>query len=271
MEGREKVPKSTKFYDFAAALPLVILYLMGIAALVSNLIAEWAELLHSFSAALVLNIVYQVATIIFLGLMLALFVVRRPPKNCVKGIAPRLAGLIGSNLQLLFLTLPRAEISFPILAASTAVTVIGLGASIYVAGFLGRSFSIVPQARGLVMAGPYRWVRHPLYAAEFVTLFGVMWQFAQPWSFLIVISVIAAQFLRMHYEEKVLAESYPAYRNYMARTGQIVPRRPRAQREKRRLRALSPARSRPLRSETSRKRIAAFSKRRKCNPFFRSP
>jgi protein-S-isoprenylcysteine O-methyltransferase Ste14 len=67
-------------------------------------------------------------------------------------------------------------------------------------------------------------VRHPLYVAEFITLFGIMWQFAQPGAFFIVLGVAACQFLRMHYEEKVLTESFPDYRAYMAKTGRIVPR-----------------------------------------------
>jgi protein-S-isoprenylcysteine O-methyltransferase Ste14 len=205
-------------------LPLVVLYFFGIAALISKLISEWTDLLHSFTAVLVLNVAYQIATIVFLGLMLTLFVIRRPPKNRAKGVLPRLAGFMGANLQLLFLALPRVENSFPVLAASTAVTVLGLVASIYVAWFLGRSFSIFAQARGLVTSGPYRWVRHPLYVAEFVTLFGIMWQFAQPWAFFIVLGVMSFQFLRMHYEEKVLAESFPDYHVYMTRTGRLFPR-----------------------------------------------
>jgi protein-S-isoprenylcysteine O-methyltransferase Ste14 len=205
-------------------MPLVVLYFIGIAALVSKLISEWAELLASFTVVLALNVVYQIATILFLGLMLTLFVVRRLPKNYAKGVLPRAAAIIGANLQLLFLALPRVQNSFPVLVASTIVTVIGLVGSIYIAAFLGRSFSILPQARGLVTTGPYRLVRHPLYIAEFIALFGIIWQFAQPWAFFIVIAIVAAQFLRMHYEEKVLAETYPAYRSYMLRTGRLFPR-----------------------------------------------
>ena len=33
---------------------------------------------------------------------------------------------------------------------------------------LGRSFGIMPRARGLVQSGLYRWVRHPIYLGEFL-------------------------------------------------------------------------------------------------------
>jgi protein-S-isoprenylcysteine O-methyltransferase Ste14 len=42
---------------------------------------------------------------------------------------------------------------------------------------LGRSFSVVPQARGLVRGGPYSFVRHPLYLAEEIALLGILLQF----------------------------------------------------------------------------------------------
>ena len=216
--------KFAKIQDFAAAMPLAVLYFIWIAGLVSRLSSEWPELLNSFTVARALNVVYEVATILFLYLVMTLLAFRRLPEHYAKGVLPRAAAIIGANLQLLSLALPRAQLSFPVLAASTVATIVGLAGSIYVAAFLGRSFSVFPQARGLVTAGPYRFVRHPLYVAEQIAVFGIMWQYAQPWASFIIVASLAAQFLRMHYEEKVLAEIYPAYRAYMARTGSIFPR-----------------------------------------------
>ncbi len=213
-----------KVYDFAATLPLILCYGIGIAGLCVRLAADSAALRDSFTATGLLNAVYESGTIVFLTLLMSLFVFRRVPTNGAKGVLPRAAAILGANIQFLFLLLPRVENSFPILLASTLVTLAGLFGSIYAASFLGRSFSIMPQARKLVTAGPYRLVRHPLYLAEQIALFGIMWQFAQPFAFLIVITGFAIQFVRMHYEEQVLAETYPAYRAYMRTTGRILPR-----------------------------------------------
>ncbi|HXJ03228.1 MAG TPA: isoprenylcysteine carboxylmethyltransferase family protein [Micropepsaceae bacterium] len=218
------MPKFRKFQDFAATMPLVVLYFVWIAEFVPNLASEFASLRQSFSAVLVLNVLYEIATILFLSLVVSLFALRRLPQNRAKGALPRAAAIVGANLQLLFLTLPQVQNGIAVLAVSTAVTVIGLAGSIYFASVLGRSFSILPQARGLVTTGPYRFVRHPLYIAEQVAVFGIMWQFQQPWAFLIFAASVAAQFPRMHYEEKVLSETYPAYWAYMARTGRLFPR-----------------------------------------------
>jgi protein-S-isoprenylcysteine O-methyltransferase Ste14 len=220
----EPVRRLTKIYDFAAAVPLIVLYLVWIASFFSSLISEVHRLSDAFTAVTALSIVYEIATILFLSLVVSLFVFRRLPENHAKGVLPRLAAMIGANIQLLFLAVPQVDNSPAVLAASTAVTVAGLAGSIYFASVLGGSFSVLPQARGLVTHGPYRFVRHPLYVAEQIAVFGVMWQYQQPWAFLIFAASVSAQFARMHYEEKVLAETYPAYRAYMARTGRIIPR-----------------------------------------------
>ena len=50
--------------------------------------------------------------------------------------------------------------------ASTACVLIGMIMMLVTIRHLGRSFSLVPQARNVVQTGPYRWIKHPLYLAE---------------------------------------------------------------------------------------------------------
>jgi protein-S-isoprenylcysteine O-methyltransferase Ste14 len=42
-------------------------------------------------------------------------------------------------------------------------------------------------------------------------------QLIQPWAFLVALGSLIAQIARMHYEEQVLAETFPSYRAYMSR------------------------------------------------------
>src|SRR5712671_2760530 len=46
--------------------------------------------------------------------------------------------------------------------------------ALYSLSYLGRAFSIVPEARGLVTSGPYRFVRHPIYLGEIVAGVGLV-------------------------------------------------------------------------------------------------
>jgi protein-S-isoprenylcysteine O-methyltransferase Ste14 len=213
----------SKIYDVAAALPLIVIYAAGISVLALLTASELSQLLHEFRATTAVLVAMNVVTIAFSGLQIALFIVRRLPEQRAAGFWPRASAIVGSNGALIFLFLPRAHESPALLVASTLVAVVGFAASIIVAATLGRSFSILPQARKLVINGPYRWVRHPLYLAQLITISGLMWQFVQPWAFLIACVTAAMQFPRMHYEERILAETYPPYRAYMARTKRLIP------------------------------------------------
>ena len=49
----------------------------------------------------------------------------------------------------------------------------GLAMSIYAILWLGRSMGIVVSVREVVLAGPYRWVRHPIYMGYLFVLLGM--------------------------------------------------------------------------------------------------
>ena len=82
---------------------------------------------------------------------------------------------------------------------------------------------IMPEARKLVTAGPYAYVRHPLYAVEIITIIGTAVQFTAPWSWVIALAVVALLWIRSHYEEQVLQAAYPEYGAYRARTARFIP------------------------------------------------
>lgn len=94
---------------------------------------------------------------------------------------------------------------------------------------LGRNWSQTLELREsqrLVTGGVYKYVRHPMYAAFF------LWGFVQPlllsnwiagWSHLLSFSVL--YFLRVGREERMMLDEFgEEYREYMKRTGRVVPR-----------------------------------------------
>jgi protein-S-isoprenylcysteine O-methyltransferase Ste14 len=88
---------------------------------------------------------------------------------------------------------------------------------------LGRSFSIMAEARRLVTDGPYAIVRHPLYLAEQIAILGAFIQFASPWAVVIVVVQFGCQVQRMRNEESVLLLSFPDYAAYKERTARLIP------------------------------------------------
>lgn len=79
--------------------------------------------------------------------------------------------------------------------------------------FLRRSFGIAPANRGIKRDGPYRFVRHPMYAGYLAVHVGIM--VLMPSALNLVIYTIGwwAQLLRLRAEERLLTQD-PAYRAY---------------------------------------------------------
>jgi protein-S-isoprenylcysteine O-methyltransferase Ste14 len=100
----------------------------------------------------------------------------------------------------------------------------GLAFSLASVAFLGRCFGILPDVRGLVVRGPYRYVRHPLYLGELTAAVGIVVGSRHPWAaagaWLVCLGL---QIARTHYEESNLRAEFPEYDQYAARTKRIVP------------------------------------------------
>lgn len=84
---------------------------------------------------------------------------------------------------------------------------------------LGKSFSIIPEAKDLVQRGIYSKIRHPIYFGFSLTVIG--WAMIAP-SFLttlLVLGAICSSFVRMYFEEKKLVKAFGEhYRSYRRRT-----------------------------------------------------
>jgi protein-S-isoprenylcysteine O-methyltransferase Ste14 len=119
--------------------------------------------------------------------------------------------------------LPKIVPSATLATISLVLIVMGTLGSIAALAWLGKGFAIFPQARQLVTNGPYRFVRHPLYLCEQISLFGICLQYVQPWGLLIAVAGLGLQFPRMHYEEEVLARAFPEYRSYARSVPLLVP------------------------------------------------
>jgi protein-S-isoprenylcysteine O-methyltransferase Ste14 len=202
-----------KLYDLATAAPLIIWLCLGIVGSVLRI----AEGLPA------IGIGSHFATIIFLVLVIVFLSVRRPAIRKAPGLAPRLAALAGCVLPSLIALLPRFNPSPSSADITSAIAFLGTIVAIISVFSLGRSFSVFPQARRLVTNGPYRIVRHPLYLAELAVAIAIVWDIEQPWPILILCFAGAVQIMRMHFEERILLETFPSYREYAKRTARLVP------------------------------------------------
>lgn len=94
--------------------------------------------------------------------------------------------------------------------------------------FGARSFHATanPTEGGLVTSGPYRFWRHPIYAAVLLFVWtGVFTQGAPPSLIAILLAAAAtlAVAARIYSEELLLNASFPGYAEYAARTKRVIP------------------------------------------------
>jgi protein-S-isoprenylcysteine O-methyltransferase Ste14 len=164
-----------------------------------------------------------ISKIVFISLIVALLLIRRQPVSKASGLQPRVTAIIGTFMVGLIALFPAAN---PTLAQSiVGLVLIASGSALSAAaiGCLGRSFSIMAEARELVTHGLYAVVRHPLYVAEEIAVFGaVVINFSLPVLLLLVVH-IGFQIQRARNEEVVLSETFPDYEDYRQRTPRFIP------------------------------------------------
>ena len=169
------------------------------------------------------EVVSRSSTILFLGLLSILFIIRLEPIKKAKGILPRVLAVAGTFSMALVTTFPRANLSLTQTVITSLVSLVGTGLSVFALAHLGRSFSVMAEARRLVTSGPYRIVRHPLYVFEAVASLGILLQFFSFYSVLIYIAHCFLQVQRMKNEEAVLEGVFPEYQTYRLKTARVIP------------------------------------------------
>lgn len=109
------------------------------------------------------------------------------------------------------------------IALAAAFMLAGTVLAFWSAWYLGSSFSLLPQARRLVTSGPYRYVRHPIYLGGLLITLGEVWLRFSALVVILNVVFVAAQVVRLRYEENLLARTFPEYRSYCARTSALIP------------------------------------------------
>jgi protein-S-isoprenylcysteine O-methyltransferase Ste14 len=88
---------------------------------------------------------------------------------------------------------------------------------------LGRSFGLVPANRGVVIAGPYTLVRHPIYAGYLISHVAFACAYPTAWNISVLVVTDVALVLRALCEERVLAADLK-YQMYCRRVAwHLVP------------------------------------------------
>ena len=223
-DGRLERFRKTKTYDLLAALPLMAWFGLGtwnesqqILEHVRRIASDAEDLLGA------LQLLAIAGSVTFSALLIITLLVRTVPRARSSDVLSRVLAVAGTFLGTGFLYLQPIVLPMWLQAIVDILIVAGNVLSIYVLYRLGKSFAIMAEARVLVTDGPYRIVRHPLYVVEQFGSVAMLMQFFGPAAIAFTAGQIAVQVARTFFEEKILADTFPEYRAYQARTWRFIP------------------------------------------------
>ncbi|MBA3966275.1 MAG: isoprenylcysteine carboxylmethyltransferase family protein [Nitrospirales bacterium] len=89
-----------------------------------------------------------------------------------------------------------------------------------------RQVNVFPEVSGqgkLIVLGPYRWVRHPMYSS--VLLVTLAWMLGSPllYRILLWVGLVMTLSIKLRYEERLLRERFSEYEAYRHRTKRLIP------------------------------------------------
>ena len=170
------------------------------------------------------GLIHHLLLVCFYALIILLYFLRRPARLTNRSFPTKAIAILATFTPFAIPILggPGA-INPKMVIISDLIIILGMALSIYSLRVLGKSFSIIPQARRLVQSGPYRLVRHPLYVSELIAVFGVVLAGFTIIKLIIYFFLIACQIYRAFQEEKLLATVFPEYEEYRLRTACFIP------------------------------------------------
>jgi protein-S-isoprenylcysteine O-methyltransferase Ste14 len=92
---------------------------------------------------------------------------------------------------------------------------------------LGRNWSATVQLKKeheLIVVGPYRWARHPIYTGMLLAMLGTAVAIGEWRGLLAIALVFAGLWFKLRHEEAWMRERFGAsYVNYMRRVKALIP------------------------------------------------
>ena len=149
------------------------------------------------------------------SLVIVLTLARRPASRIDRSVPAAIVTVVSVAGPPLL----RADADFAALAPDVLTAIVSaLAILLIVSGkvTLGRSFGLVPANRGVVVAGPYAAVRHPIYAGYLVAHAAFLIAHPSMWNIVVLALADGALIVRALMEERVLAND-ARYRAYCSR------------------------------------------------------
>lgn len=183
-------------------------------------------ILEQFDIGLLAAMLARISQWMFVLLLSIQPLFRLRPIAKSEDMLPRVAALMAVGIPLTFMLLDRAPSSVAFNLTSVVFSLLANVACVVTAGVLGRSLSVMPEARRLVRNGPYAVVRHPLYLFEILGTGAVALQYRSLSAVGLLLAAVALQAARARCEEGVLDRAFRDFAAYRAATSFLLPAEP---------------------------------------------
>lgn len=187
--------------------------------------AHFEHLWQSINSLWAVFTVYNVLSVRTIRVKRALPTPRITIESCGIGVAALLIFFPRLHPALLAV---RFHNSFALQVAGFCITVAGLAFSAWSRDVLGKNWSarpVIQVDQRLVIAGPYAYLRHPLYSGLLVALAGTVLACGDYGGLLGWVMALAYFCAKAHREEYLLQMEFGSnYSEYRARTGFLFPR-----------------------------------------------
>jgi protein-S-isoprenylcysteine O-methyltransferase Ste14 len=192
--------------------------------LARELILLWGGVQGVHQPSDLLFVLQQVLALAYFTMLVVLFAVRLPQRGTDHRLAVIFVAFSGTFAAIGASFLPGGTRREGLVLFADILATTGLAYSVWGLAYLRRSFSIIPEARRLVTGGPYGLSRHPVYLGEVATAVGVNLATAGWLSGLAIAYFIACELMRIRWEERILALSFPSeYPEYARRVPRYLP------------------------------------------------
>ena len=169
-------------------------------------------------------VVQQLLALAYFTLLVVLYAVRLPQRGTDHRATVIFIAFSGTFSAIAASLLPGGTHRVGLVVAADVVATAGLAYSVWGLAYLRRSFSIIPEARRLVTGGPYALTRHPVYLGEITTAIGVNLATGGWLTAIAIAYFISCELLRIRWEERILAATFPNdYPAYARRVPRYLP------------------------------------------------
>jgi protein-S-isoprenylcysteine O-methyltransferase Ste14 len=223
-EAVEGVPRRAEGYWrdllLGRLLPSVFFSLF----LARQLVLLWSGFHGIHQASDAFFVVQQLLALAYFTFLVVVYAVRLPQRGTDHRAAVIFIAFSGTFSAIGASFLPGGTRREGLVVVADVLATAGLAYSVWGIAYLRRSFSIIPEARRLVTGGPYSLSRHPVYLGEITTAIGVNLATGGLLAAIAIAYFIGCELLRIRWEERILATTFPDdYPAYARRVPRYLP------------------------------------------------